>query len=454
MEKYLNKGKLNLLVLLAALGGILAIFQSGKLMLAACLLLIPILILILEPARCLYLAMAYSFIDFMLRSLGPIAFLAGIWDELLFIFVIAAVLVKCLYHGEFRYRITNLDIPIALFVSISLFLLLYNSPEIRIGIEGFRVIVQYIFWYFATVNVLKDKKQIKGLIMSLLVVVTLMALHGIYQFIIGVEMPSSWVDQAEVGVRTRVFSILTSPNILGSLMVLCAPICLGFAYGESGWLKKLVYMLCGSAMLLCLVFTFSRGAWISFALSIVIFGLLRDRRIIVVSAIAGILVFILVPSVANRLIYMLSPTYIASSTKGGRIGRWDKAIQIVQNYPLMGMGFGRFGGAVAARYRIAGTFYVDNFYLKTAVETGIIGLGSFITLLIAALRQGMRSIWMVQDRLLQDIGIGIFSGLVGVLAHNVVENVFEVPMLSTLFWILVAALVSMRYVTIPEQTKM
>jgi O-antigen ligase len=118
------------------------------------------------------------------------------------------------------------------------------------------------------------------------------------------------------------------------------------------------------------------------------------------------------------------------------------------------MGFGRFGGAVAARYEIAGTFYVDNFYLKTAVETGIIGIVSFLGLLISALRQGLRSIWMVQDKLLQDIGIGVFSGLIGVIAHNAVENVFEVPMMSTLFWILVAALVSMRYVEIPEQTKM
>jgi O-antigen ligase len=237
-------------------------------------------------------------------------------------------------------------------------------------------------------------------------------------------------------------------------MVLCAPIGLGFAYGEKAWFKKAIYLLCSLAMLLCLVFTFSRGAWISFAGAIVVFGLLRDRRIIAAFAIAGVLVFIFVPSVANRLLYMLSPTYIASSTRGGRIGRWDKAIQIIKNYPLLGMGFGRFGGAVAVRYEIAGTFYVDNFYLKTAVETGIIGIVSFLGLLISALRQGLRSIWMVQDKLLQDIGIGVFSGLIGVIAHNAVENVFEVPMMSTLFWILVAALVSMRYVEIPEQTKM
>lgn len=453
MENYLNKDKFKLLIILAALSGVLAVFQSGKLLLAAILLFVPILILILEPARCLYLAVAYSFIDFLLRKFGPVAFLAGVWDELFLIFILGAAIIKCLYHGEFRYRITNLDIPIALFVAISLFLLLYNSPEMRIGIEGFRVIVQYIFWYFATVNLLRTKKHVKLLLMTFVGIISLMAFHGIYQYIIGVEIPSTWIDQAEVGVRTRVFSILTSPNILGSLMVLCAPISLGFAYGEKAWFKKLIYLLCSFAMLLCLVFTFSRGAWISFAGAIVVFGLLRDRRIIALFAIGGIMVFIFVPSVANRLLYMLSPTYIASSIRGGRIGRWDKAIQIIQNYPLIGMGFGRFGGAVAARYQIPGTFYVDNFYLKTAVETGIIGLVSLVSLFIAALRQGMRSIWMVQDRLLQDIGIGVFCGLIGMLAHNVVENVFEVPMMSTLFWILVAALVSLRYVSIPEQSK-
>ena len=60
--------------------------------------------------------------------------------------------------------------------------------------------------------------------MAFVIVTGVMAMHGVFQYIIGVEMPAGWVDQNEAGVRTRVFSILTSPNVFGSLLTLATPI--------------------------------------------------------------------------------------------------------------------------------------------------------------------------------------------------------------------------------------
>jgi hypothetical protein len=50
------------------------------------------------------------------------------------------------------------------------------------------------------------------------------SLHGIYQYIIDVDVPSSWTTVTEMGVRTRVFSILNSPNIMVCFMVMTAPL--------------------------------------------------------------------------------------------------------------------------------------------------------------------------------------------------------------------------------------
>jgi uncharacterized membrane protein YuzA (DUF378 family) len=35
------------------------------------------------------------------------------------------------------------------------------------------------------------------------------------------------------------------------------------------------------------------------------------------------------------------------------------------------------------------------------------------------------------------------AGLVGILAHNMVENVFEVPMMSTYFWFFLGLVVAL-----------
>ena len=97
---------------------------------------------------------------------------------------------------------------------------------------------------------------------------------------------------------------------------------------------------------------------------------------------------------------MLSPEYIESSLKGGRLVRWITGIKILEGTPVFGVGLGHFGGAVAINndlsYLVDGkmvkTFYMDNYYLKTAVETGLFGLFTFLMLMYQVIINGFRPI--------------------------------------------------------------
>jgi len=44
------------------------------------------------------------------------------------------------------------------------------------------------------------------------------------------------------------------------------------------------------------------------------------------------------------------------------------------------------------------------------------------------------------------MAVGIIAGLCGVLVHNVVENIFEVPMMSTYFWLLLGILAAFPHI--------
>ncbi|MGE5403868.1 MAG: O-antigen ligase family protein, partial [Candidatus Saccharibacteria bacterium] len=146
--------------------------------------------------------------------------------------------------------------------------------------------------------------------------------------------------------------------------------------------------------------------------------------------------------VYDRLAYMTTDQYKASSERGGRIGRWDKSLAYWQTAPTAGVGLGQFGGAVAKRYD-PDAFYTDNFYLKTGVETGWIGLFSFLLLILVGLRLARRSLDETDDQFAKALGLGIFAGLVGIAAHNSVENVFEVPMMSAYFWFFMGLLTAL-----------
>lgn len=450
-----NKQKLNILrlILLAILTSYIAhIIGVEKVVII--LLFIALCVIILSKYEVITYALAlYPFIDYALRTAMPSV--AGIWDELLFVAMFMVWIYKYIrYRKEESFKVSPIDLPIIIFLAIMIIMFVINSPDHRIGLEGLRAVVQYILWYFVVLQLLKDKKSAKMLCLVFVLVISVIAMHGVFQYIIGVDMPSNWVDSKEAGVRTRVFSILTSPNILGSLITLALPLCLSFINIFKKIKTKFVFSFFALMMLGTLMFTFSRGAWIGFAFAIAMYVFLKDKRLFIPVIILGVLAIFLVPGIFDRISYMLSEEYITSSLRGGRLIRWITGLKILSNSPIMGVGLGHFGGAVAMNHELfylvgldpTKTFYMDNYYLKMAVETGIVGLIAFVSLMYQIIINGARTIRITKDKMSRELEIGIISGLFGVIIHNFVENVFEVPMMSSCFWLLVAVLMHFWYI--------
>lgn len=444
-----NKSFIYRLAALVGIGlGAFAALTSVKFAFIFAMGLLMVLILLADYEKATWLIGIYLVIDYVIRKFAPIPLLASSWDELFFVFCIGLWFVKWFFDRKRKpYQWTPLDFPLLLFIGVSFFLLLANSPDLRIGIDGLRAVVQYMFWYFVVVQLLKSQAGARRLYYILVALGTLIGLHGIYQYIIGVEIPPNWVDAAESSIRTRVFSIIGSPNMLGSLMVLLIPMALTLVYYEHQWRRKLIALAAAGAMTLCLLFTFSRGAWLGFAVAIAVLAMLKDRRLLLPMIICGVLVLLFVPSVADRITYLLSPEYLVSSSKGGRLLRWAKGLDMVREHPWLGVGLGRFGGAVAMNNKQPGItyFYMDNYYLKTAVEMGLTGLFAFLALVYSTIVWGLRGIQRLKGTRDVHFAQGALAGICGVLVHNFVENIFEVPMIVTYFWTCAAIIMILAY---------
>jgi len=392
----------------------------------------------------LFLVVLYAGLDWLFRQ-GGLSFMQGIWDELLFIGIVGLWILRMAIN-QWQPRRSGMLLPFLLYLSIMLFLLMVNSPDNGVALEGMRVMVQYVLWFFVAYHLLRSRNQARSLVDVFLLLAVIVALIGIAQYITGVEMPAEWVDQAEQGVRTRVFSIIGSPNILGSLMVLAMSMAYAMYYGSKQWFKKMVYAGIFLVFALCLVFTFSRGAWLAIILSVLLLGLWVDKRILILMVLVALLTPTLMPSVYHRISYMMSPEYLVSSERGGRLGRWDLAVKHWQTSPAVGVGLGQFGGAVAARNYPDSSFYADSWYLKVGTETGWIGLLATLLLILTGLRRARSSLNAIDDDYLKIMGLGILAGLVGILAHNCVENVFEVPMMASYFWFFLGLVAAMSQV--------
>lgn len=418
--------------------GMLSSYISPIILVAAFMSGIIFLVLILDYQKSLYVLALYVFIDYFLRDILKLSLLSSFWDEIFIIVAVFLFIYKTVINRHSpSYRHTPVDFPLIFFFVTSLFLFIFNSPNMRISLDGLRAVIQYMFWFFAVVQLLRTQKGADRMYLILTISGAILAVHGIFQYIIGVEMPSNWVDIAEKSVRTRVYSITGNPNALGSMLVMLAPMALGLYLNEKHNQLKLLYLVCTAVMSISIILTFSRGAWMGMLLGIIVFVGAKDKRLLLPLIAGTVVIFAAIPSVADRILYMISPEYMQSSSRGGRLGRWEKGLEILRSKPWLGVGLGHFGGAVAHNNEIPGTFYMDNYYLKTAVEMGIIGLGAFLFLITSAIAWCYRAYVRIVNPASKNLVLGAFAGLLGVLAHNLVENVFEIPMMSTYFWMLV-----------------
>ncbi len=442
----MNIKNVGLLIILGLVAGICAAYAPTLLLVALIAGILFTAAMMLNYSRFLYVIGLYVFIDYALRYVLQISFLGSLWDELLFVFALCLWFYKWFtYRKTPGYTATPLDIPIVFYIVVAFCLLLVNSPIRDIGIDGFRQVVQQILWYFVAAQLVSSSKNVRWFLYIIVCAGGLLGLHGIYQYITKAEMPSYWVDRLEAGITTRVFSIIGSPNILGSLMVLIIPVAISFFFSEVKVLKKLFFAFAVLAMSATLIFTSSRSAWIGFVVAMGVYFWLKDKRLILALFVLILAAYIFVPTIAHRVNYLLSPEYMISSAAGGRIARWTIGIEYLKQNPIFGMGLGQFGGAVAQNYKIPNAFYVDNYFLKIAVEMGLVGLAAFCVFIYNILTWGLRAATRITNPENKSMAQGIYAGLVGITVPNLVENVFEVPMMLAYFSIFAALLIYLGY---------
>ena len=384
-----------------------------------------------------YLLVLYIYIDKLTRTyFGGIA---SIWDELLMLVFIGWIFVRRTL-GNKRYRFSDIDLPLLSFIGIYLSIMFIYSPELNVGIEGLRAVVQYMFWFFLVLQLLDSQTIIQRVIQLLVVSTGLLGLHGTYQYLTGAEMLGNWVDSSET-ITTRAYSIVGGPNALASVLVLGIPIAIGLFIAEKDILKKILFLFSALFMGTGLIFTFSRGAWIATFLAVVLLFIFIGKRLLIPIITVLLAVVLLVDNVWNRISMLFTKEYVSKASEGGRIYRWTTGIAEWSESKIFGLGIGRYGGAVATNHGLA-PFYMDNYYLKTLTESGLVGLISFVLLQIYTMIQCFSYIRGMKNSYNRVVSLSIFAGMTGVLMHNGVENIFESPFMVSFFWMCAAIIVA------------
>lgn len=378
----------------------------------------------------LYLFLSFPLLDYVLRNWLPVPAIPSLWDEGVLIVLLGFTLLQMM---KTKREIPALKVPLLAFVMLGAAHIVIDVPYLAAGLEGFRAVFQYIVAFFIGYYLIESKTDALKYLRFLALIAALAALVGVAQVVLGVKTPASWIDASEQGL-IRAFSFVVSPNVFGSYMALMAPLAFGLFMYEQKKAWKWGWLACTLLMLLALVFSGSRGAWLALFGGISIFFVILDRRLLIAGIVAAAGAVAFVPPIRSRMLNLFSPEYFAKSSEDGRIARWLNAYDQMRYEPFFGKGIGHYGGAVGDRY--FGTTYVDSYYFKTIAELGLIGIILFLWLMVSTARL-MYSAWQTWKGRREYYLFGsLFTGLIAVILHNGVENIFEVPFMNSYFWFL------------------
>ncbi|MCA9402071.1 MAG: O-antigen ligase family protein, partial [Candidatus Omnitrophica bacterium] len=203
-----------------------------------------------------------------------------------------------------------------------------------------------------------------------------------------------------------------------------------------------------------LIVTFSRGAWISLLISVVCLWLLMYRTHQLKTT--YFMCFFGFFAVTASLIYFANDlkeyTQLFSMNRMGavqwRIGIWKTAWGMFIDRPLFGHGINTFMTVYQGyRENSAGSpTYAHNVFIQIAAETGILGIGSFLWLLVALLRETQQQMKRAVSKgsPLVFLLIGLSVSMAALLIHANIETSFYHLQLSAYIWFLIGILIALN----------
>ncbi len=338
-----------------------------------------------------------------------------------------------------KLRSTILDYFVVLFGMVLLysFITSYTPGSSMLALL---IHMAFIVFYFILVNTIKTRQQLYVLAALLVLSTTVTSLYGLYQLKTVGATSEAWVDTTLFeDIKARVGSTFENPNVLGEYLVLIIPVAIAMLWGQKSWISKLVTLGLTAIMLGCLVYTYSRGAYVGLILAFALFAVLRDRRFIILGVIGLLMLpFVLPASVINRF---ASIGNLNDTSSFYRISVWLGSLKLAQDYWLSGIGLGLEPfKLVYPKYSLNAAYahHSHNIYIQLMIETGIAGLLMFFAIIAVYYKTLLAGFYKTKDKFISTFMIAVASGMAGYLAQGMVENIWYNNRVLLTFWVMLA----------------
>ena len=435
VETDTRRAKSNILFFLGMLLGLSTLFLNPITILLGIFVLIGICMILSNPE--IGVIFALFFVPFLSALPSPAIFLG-----LLVLITSISYFIK-LIRGKRILKIELLD----LFVMFFLFAIYFSGAITAGGLNGYHealLSAVLMLGYFLVVNLMRTEKWLRRCVLALVSSGTMVAVIGILQALLGKFTEGAWLDTDYFwDIKGRVVSVFENPNVLAAYLLLILPFAfLSWKQAEQKR-TKFICFFSSSSILLCLLLTWSRGAWLATVALIVIFALLCSRktlRKLFLLGFAAPLIPIFTPdSIARRL---SSIGDLSDSSTLYRVYTWRGSMEVVRDYFWSGIGYGTSAyQEIYPMYAYAGieaAQHSHNLFLQILLGVGIGGLLLFLTAMFLFAQMNLEYIKNTKDAKSRLMVISAVCAIAATLVMGLFDFVWYNYRIFFLFWAVLA----------------
>lgn len=359
---------------------------------------------------------------------------AGI--EICFTLAIFTFYLKKFLKPDFRFFSNRINFFLFFFIAFNTLSLFNSGPYFKKSLISLIFKWgEYFLMFFLIEDTFSNYRRIRNALFIILSISILIAIDGLFQYRFGTEfLRYRGLAAVSTGIPA-ITAAFNHYNDFGAYLVVVLSLVLALFLARQRWFDRLALVLLLILFEVCLLLTFSRGAWIGFIFLffLMLFLSRKFKELIPIFSIF-IFLFIAMPITRERLAFIFQ-----AHGDADRLRIWQATLSMIKENPFLGKGIGTFMDYFSKRVPNLFTQYAHNCFLQIWAEAGIFSLLSFLAFVISLLSKGIATFKKTNNYMLLGMSCGIF----GFLVHSFFDTHFYSLQLSALFWSIAGILVAL-----------
>lgn len=304
----------------------------------------------------------------------------------------------------------------------------------------------YAALYLLILSYARTRRAQKQLFTMMFYAALCVVLYGFFQFTHIQTMSDAiaaqdWVDPERFPLLyRRMYSTLENPNLCAGYLLMMIGLIGARGLLETRRRRKWIQLSVAAVLVLCLLLTYSRGAWVSLGVMAAVLAILYDRRIWLVFLLVPVVLLVYHGQITERFLSLFSGEDTSTIL---RFALWESTAAMIGDNPLFGVGWGAYFKAYPAYNFFVGDpeviiFHAHNMYLSILAEIGIPGGLFYFLLFFGHLAVSIRLYKKGEDPFSRAVGLGSAAAMAGMAVYGVGDYVLFSRAVSIIFWSLAA----------------